>query len=108
MTEERKHAILFAATLLSARKIIEVIENHDPMNMGRTFWMDKFVNKAIEQAAQIMEKIDERWPAEAVCGWESLPNRAPQTRPRVPMLCIGQSLTPRRESAHSSNPVHGS
>ena len=26
--------------------------------------MDKFVNKAIEQAAQILGKIDEKWPAE--------------------------------------------
>jgi hypothetical protein len=66
MTGERKHAILFAATLLSARKIIEVIENHDPMNVGRTFWMDKIVNKAIEQAVALMEKIDEKWPAEDV------------------------------------------
>ena len=32
MTEERKHAILFAAALLSARKIIEVIDNDDPQN----------------------------------------------------------------------------
>jgi hypothetical protein len=64
MTEERKHAILFAATLLSARKIIEVIDNDDPQNMGRKFYMDQFVDKAIDQAAAILEKIDERWPAE--------------------------------------------
>jgi hypothetical protein len=62
MTEERKHAILFAATLLSARKIIEVIDNDDAQNMGRKFWMDQFINKAIEQAAKMLEKIDERWP----------------------------------------------
>ena len=37
MTEGRQHAILFAATLLSARKIIEVIEDDDPMNRGRAF-----------------------------------------------------------------------
>jgi hypothetical protein len=49
MTEERKHAILFAATLLSARKIIEVIDNDDPQNLGRKFWMDLFVSKAIDQ-----------------------------------------------------------
>jgi hypothetical protein len=65
MTEERKHAILFAATLLSARKIIEVIDNDDPQNMGRKFFMDIFVGKAIDQAARILQKIDERWPAEA-------------------------------------------
>jgi hypothetical protein len=64
MTEERKHAILFAATLLSARKIIEVIDNDDPQNMGRKFHMDQFVDKAIKQAAEILKKIEERWPAE--------------------------------------------
>jgi hypothetical protein len=65
MTEERKLAILFAATLLSARKIIEVIDNDDPQNMGRKFWMDQFVSKAIDQVAQILKKIDERWPTES-------------------------------------------
>jgi hypothetical protein len=64
MTEQRKHAILFAATLLSARKIIEVIDNDDPQDMGRKFWMDQFVSKAIDQAAEILKKIDGRWPAE--------------------------------------------
>jgi hypothetical protein len=64
MTEERKHAILFAAPLLSARKIIEVIVNDAPQNMGRKFWMDSFVKKAIDQADRILEKIDERWPGE--------------------------------------------
>jgi hypothetical protein len=32
--------------------------------MGRAFWMDRFVGKAIDQAANILKKIDERWPAE--------------------------------------------
>jgi hypothetical protein len=62
MTEERRHAILFAATLLSARKIIEVIDNDDPQSMGRKFWMDQFVNEAIERAARILEKIDDKYP----------------------------------------------
>jgi hypothetical protein len=62
MTEERKHAILFAATLLSARKIIEVIDNDDPQNLGRKFFVDLFVSKVIDQAANILKKIDERWP----------------------------------------------
>jgi hypothetical protein len=56
MTEERKHAILFATTLLSARKIIEVIDNDDPQNMGRKLWIDQFVSKAIDQAAEISKK----------------------------------------------------
>jgi hypothetical protein len=46
-------------------KIIEVINNDDPQNMGRKFWMDQFTDKAIEQAAAILKKVDERWPAES-------------------------------------------
>jgi len=42
MTEERKHAILFAATILSARKLIECIESDKP-----NFSKDYFVEKAI-------------------------------------------------------------
>ncbi|HEY2120365.1 MAG TPA: hypothetical protein VGH37_14340 [Candidatus Acidoferrum sp.] len=64
MTEERKHAILFAATLLSAREIIEVIDNDDPQNVGRKFFKDMSVSKAIDQAANILKKIDECWPTE--------------------------------------------
>ncbi len=36
MTEERKYAILFAATLLCARKLIETIESDKP-NMAEHF-----------------------------------------------------------------------
>jgi hypothetical protein len=32
--------------------------------MGRAFWMNQFVSKAIDQAAEILKKIDERWPVE--------------------------------------------
>ena len=61
MDEERKHAILFAATLLSARKLMEMMEEEGP-NMGKEFWAEQWVNKAIDRAAIIMEKIDKRWP----------------------------------------------
>ncbi len=61
MTEERKHAILFAATLLSARKIIDALDSSKP-NPGKDF----FIEKAIKEAASILEKIDQRWPAEGV------------------------------------------
>jgi len=59
MTEERKHAILFAATLLSARKLIEL--DPDKPTMAKQF----FVDRAIEDAAFILERIDHRWPTEA-------------------------------------------
>lgn len=57
MTEERKYAILFAATLLCARKLIETMESNKP-NMAKQY----FVDKAIYEAAFVLERIDRRWP----------------------------------------------
>ena len=56
MTEERKFAILFALTILSARKLIDM--DPDKSNMAKGF----FVDRAIEDAAFILERIDARWP----------------------------------------------
>lgn len=56
MTEERKFAILFAATILAARKLIDLDPNKP--NMAKGF----FVDRAIENAAFILERIDARWP----------------------------------------------
>ena len=56
MTEERKFAILFAATILAARKLIDL--DPDKPNMAKGF----FVDKAIDDAVFVLEKIDERWP----------------------------------------------
>ena len=55
MTEERKHAILFAATLLCARKMIETIDSDRP-NMAKQY----FVDRAIEEAEFILERIDKK------------------------------------------------
>ncbi len=57
MTEERKHAILFAATLLCARKLIETIESDKP-NFAKQY----FVDRAVEEAAFVLERIDKKWP----------------------------------------------
>jgi hypothetical protein len=57
MTEDRKHAILFAATLLCARKLIETIESDKP-NFAEQYWVDR----AVEKAAFILERIDKKWP----------------------------------------------
>jgi hypothetical protein len=56
MTEERKFAILFAATILAARKLMDV----DPKkpNMAKSH----FVDRAVEDAAFILERIDKKWP----------------------------------------------
>jgi hypothetical protein len=59
MTEERKHAILFAATLLSARRLIESIHLDKP-NFAKQY----FVDRAVDEAAFVMERIDKRWPEE--------------------------------------------
>jgi len=56
MTEERKHAILFAATLLCARKLIETIDSDKP-NMAKPY----FVDRAIDEVAFVLERIDKRW-----------------------------------------------
>ena len=57
MSEERKCAILFAATLLCARKLIETMESDKPH-----FAKQYFVDKAIDEAAFILERIDKKWP----------------------------------------------
>ena len=61
MEEQRKHAILFAATLFCARKLIETIESEKP-NLAKQY----FVDKAIQEAEFILERINKRWPAEGV------------------------------------------
>ena len=55
MTEERKCAILFAATLLYARKLMELDDRPSPARVAA-------VENAISQAAFIMERIDTKWP----------------------------------------------
>jgi hypothetical protein len=57
MTEERKFAVLFAATLLSARKLIDCIESDKP-NLAKEYWVDK----AISEAAFVLERNDRKWP----------------------------------------------
>ncbi len=57
MEGQRKHAILFAAMLLCARKSIDSMES-DKSNLAKQHWMDK----AINEAAFVLERIDKRWP----------------------------------------------
>ena len=56
MTEERKHAILFAATLLCAREMIEIMDSDKP-NFAKQY----FVDKAVDEAAFILERIDKKF-----------------------------------------------
>jgi len=56
MTEERKHAILFAPTVLAARKPNQLdSDKPSPARMS-------IVENAIRQAAYILEVIDKKWP----------------------------------------------
>jgi hypothetical protein len=57
VTEERKFAILFAATILAARKLIGMDPNKPNMAKGY------FVDHAIDDAVFILERIDARWPS---------------------------------------------
>ncbi|MGB2632789.1 MAG: hypothetical protein WAM58_02520 [Candidatus Acidiferrum sp.] len=64
MTEERKHAILFAATLLCARKLMEM--EPDKPSPAKICTVDR----AINHAAYIMRTIDEKWPPVEVAKWK--------------------------------------
>jgi hypothetical protein len=56
MTEDRKYALLFAATILSARKLAELDSTRpSPAKFA-------IVDRAIEQACFILKRIEERWP----------------------------------------------
>jgi hypothetical protein len=58
LIEERKYTILFAATLLCARKLIELDSDRPrPAKVAA-------VENAISQAAFILECIDTKWPRE--------------------------------------------
>jgi len=58
MEEQRKHAILFAATLLCAPRMIDHMGKQD---FAREYWVDEAVNAA----ALTLGRIDKKWPAEA-------------------------------------------
>jgi hypothetical protein len=57
MSEERKFAILFAATILSARKLAQ-LEDPDKLSPKKV----AVVDTAIRHAAYIMQEIDRKWP----------------------------------------------
>ena len=56
MDEGRKYAILFAATILCARKLTGM--EPDKPSLAKEY----IVETAIRDAALILEKIDKRWP----------------------------------------------
>ena len=56
MTEERNHAILFAATLVRP-ETDETIESDKP-NLGKQY----FVDRAIQEVELVMERLGQHWP----------------------------------------------
>ena len=64
MSEERKHAILFAATLLVARKLMPLLDRD---NEGRTaptdFELLTLRGVRYLPSLAILDKIDQRWPS---------------------------------------------
>ncbi len=64
MTEERKHAILLATVILTARRLQSLLEEDDregKPNMGTEFWTEAYIKKSMERAAHILDLIDARW-----------------------------------------------
>jgi hypothetical protein len=57
MYEQRKYAILFAATILAARKLIDMTASDKP-----SFAKQHFVERAIDKATFILKRIDKKWP----------------------------------------------
>ncbi len=55
MDEQRKYAILFAATILAARKL------NDPES--KPWGIECAISDAIQKGERILQKIDEQWPA---------------------------------------------
>ena len=59
MDEQRKYAILFAATILPARKLNEIGRKPCPAR-------ECAISEAISNAELMLRRFDERWPAETV------------------------------------------
>jgi hypothetical protein len=58
MDQQRKHAILFAATLLCARKLTPMME--DNPDTSKEFLTEHYRWRAIEQAHRLLKMIDKR------------------------------------------------
>jgi hypothetical protein len=59
MTEERKHAILFATTLLCARRLIDNINSSKP-----DFAEEHFIRQAIEKAELVLKCVEAKYASD--------------------------------------------
>ncbi len=55
MNEQRKHALLLAATILAARKLADCDDKPTPRSMAA-------IEEAVRKAERILEAIDRRYP----------------------------------------------
>jgi len=58
MTDERNYALLFAATILAARKLASLGDTTGPTPAKLCA-----VENAIDQAKFVLDRIEARWPA---------------------------------------------
>ena len=61
MTEERKHAILLATAILTARKLQPLLEEDftaGKPNMGTELGAEVYTKKSMERTAHILDLID--------------------------------------------------
>ena len=61
MDERRKHALLFAATILGGAETQQ--------ERNQALGIEVAISDAISKAELILEKADERWPGEKVSEW---------------------------------------
>jgi hypothetical protein len=76
MTEERKHAILLATVILTARRLQPLLDEDfaaGKPNMATEFSAETYTKKSIARAAHILDLIDEKWP-------DPKSNRRPRTK----------------------------
>ena len=84
MTEERKHAILLATVILTARRLQPLLEEQDKEgkpNMALEFWAEVYTKNCMERAAHILDLIDKRFAAES--GSPSPSRQESPDRPRA-------------------------
>ena len=65
MTGKRKHAILLATVILTARRLQPLLEEDSregQPNMATEFWAEAYTKRSMERAARILDLIDAKWP----------------------------------------------
>ena len=75
MEERQQYAILFAVTLVCARKLIESMESDKP-NMAKPYWVDKAIDEAVFKLEKDRQTVA-CWKATREIMWSSSLNTGP-------------------------------